>query len=261
MKQKRPFSFLCTISYLGYKYHGWQKQPNVKTIQGLIERALSRSYPEADIATLGASRTDAGVSCSAGYFQIFSSHHLDAAHLPDTVNAVLPQDIRFWSCKELTSSFNLIQSIDSKRYIYRFANESQIHPFASHRMVNFPGALDWELMEKAAETFLGAHDFSAFSADFPHPNPIRRISHCTLKKHPSNEAFFPTNSYGLEVEGSGFLRNQIRIMMGCILAVGEGKISLAELSSFLHSPKAKVPIAMVPAQGLTLEKISLRSEA
>ncbi|MDG1042226.1 MAG: tRNA pseudouridine(38-40) synthase TruA, partial [Flavobacteriaceae bacterium] len=132
MLQKR-FFYLVNVQFLGYRFHGWQKQPNTKTVHLMIDRTLKFILGEQKFKTLGAGRTDAMVSANEAAFELF----LDQEPLDDLntflelFNTNLPQDIRVLRIKEVDAKFNIIQDSKLKDYHYVFAQGDKFHPFAA----------------------------------------------------------------------------------------------------------------------------------
>jgi tRNA pseudouridine38-40 synthase len=260
MNSKRPFSYICKIQYLGFRYRGWQKQPNARTIQGMLDKSIASIFPTLDFQTLGASRTDAGVSCENGAFQIFSPSTIDPISFLIQINQKLPGDIKVLNCKQVPGDFNLIANVKAKEYHYRFYLGNKIHPFDSSNLVYFDGDIDLDLMKKAAQLFVGKNDFTAFTSDPTSDKNRERevfiseiISEMeTLSTHFSNE-----NVWIYRVKGNGFLRHQVRIMMGALLEVGMGKITLEEIKAQLHFPSPKAIAYMTPPQGLILHGVDI----
>jgi tRNA pseudouridine38-40 synthase len=257
--QNRPFTYLFSIQYLGLRYHGWQKQPGVKTIQGSLEKAFRYILGHEDFTILGASRTDSGVSCNRGAFELFLKHEV-SSDLVGKINAYLPSDIRILEMKTVSLDFNIIQDVAWKEYHYHFAFGEKFHPFAAGNLTFFEGFPDVELMKEGAKCFVGKYDFRRFcSIDKVTENYVREIFETKITNHPfAGQGFIPESAFTFSVKGAGFLRYQVRIMMGALLDLGLGKISLEELIGAFDS-KESGPIAIaVPAYGLVLEKVEFK---
>ncbi len=252
--QSRPFSYLFSISYFGARYKGWAIQPGQATVQGKLEKVLRFVLGHDDFTVLGGSRTDAGVSCQGGYVQIFLREKTEMESLLPAINQYLPQDIRLNSVKEVRSNFNLIQSINQKTYRYYFSNSEGFHPFASAFLVNIAGQLGWDKMKESAQVFVGSHDFNAFCTPSPNKTDyVREIISAGI--YPSNEylgQYFPQEIFFFEVNGKGFLRHQVRIMMNAIWGIGKGEMALEQLSQMLITIENLEKIAPAPANGLVL---------
>ncbi|GHA31568.1 tRNA pseudouridine synthase A [Salinimicrobium marinum] len=208
---------------------------------------------------LGASRTDAMVSAQEAAFELF----LDDEPLENLeefltiFNKNLPQDIRATTIQEVDEKFNIIQHPKKKEYIYLFAFGAKSHPFCAPLLATFQEDLDIDLMKKGAKLFKGKHNFRNYcTKPTEHTILEREVEDCEIVKNTLIIAnFFPEHSYALKVSGTGFLRNQIRLMMGALVLLGRGELSLEYLQKSL-SPDIHDPITYIaPGSGLILNKI------
>ena len=259
--QKKKYYYLVRVSYLGFRYSGWQKQPGVKTIESMLTKTISFVLGETrSFKILGAGRTDAKVSSIHGAFELFIEHeplkNLDA--LLDLFNLNLPADIRVESITAVEEKFNIIHSAKEKTYCYLFSFGSKAHPFCAPIMANYPEDLNITLMQEAAKLFEGTHDFKNFTArrDKKNSQTIRTIASCELKKNKAISAsFFPEDSYVLEVRGKGFLRYQIRLMMGALICLGRNEIDLEGIKRLLNSDLDDFIPYVAAGSGLHLKEL------
>lgn len=261
MKLHRRY-YIIKVQYLGFRFHGWQKQPEVNTVQRMIERTLAYVLGHKRFKTLAAGRTDAKVSVNQSYFELFLDD--DELVLDDFLplfNLNLPQDIKALSIEETDEKFNIIQHPKTKEYIYLFSFGEKTHPFAAPFMVNFPNQLDLEAMQKAAKLFEGSHDFKNYTYK-PTPTTVTMgsIDQCEIIENTQYTAnFFPEKSFMLRVLGEGFKRNQIRVMMGKLVEVGKGELDLEYISASLIPKDHQLPITYIaPASGLILNSVILK---
>jgi len=252
------FFYVITVQFLGYRFHGWQKQPNVKTIHLMIDRTLNFILKDKHFKTLGAGRTDAMVSAQEAAFELFLQEPIE--NLDDFLalfNHNLPQDIRALTIKEVDDSFNIIQHSKIKEYLYLFAQGQKNHPFCAPIMTTILDDLDIALMKKGAKLFQGTHNFKAYcfrATDNGFFN--REIIACELIENKIFIAnFFPKHTYILKVIGKGFGRNQIRLMMGALIKLGRGDVSLQYIKDSLKLESTEVMDYIAPASGLILNKI------
>jgi tRNA pseudouridine38-40 synthase len=258
--QTRPYTYLFYIQYLGLRYSGWQRQKGVKTIQGSIERGIRYVLSHEDFTILGASRTDAGVSCQRGAFELFLKHPLELADFIHNLNVNLPADIRVLEGEPVSNNFNIIQDVCWKEYRYQFAFGDKFHPFSAATLAHFPGFYDLELMKEGAKSFMGTHDFRSFcSIEKVTDNYVRTIFESSLEPHPlAGMADIPQDSFVLKVKGNGFLRYQMRIMAAAIKDLGSGKLNLNDIQKALFEPTHK-PIAIkAPSNGLILWDLAFK---
>jgi tRNA pseudouridine38-40 synthase len=164
-KEFYRFYYLVNIQYLGYRLHGWQRQPNFKTVEGLIKKTLKFVLPNIKTKQLGSSRTDAMVSANQSAFELFvyDDPLPDLPEFLQVFNKNLPPDIRALSIEEVDASFNIIQHPKQKEYLYLFSFGNKNHPFCAPLMANFQEELDIKLMKKGAELFQGEHNFKNYT--------------------------------------------------------------------------------------------------
>jgi len=254
--------YIIKIQYLGFRFHGWQKQPEVNTVQRMVDRTLAYILGHKKFKTLAAGRTDAKVSVNETYIELFLDEGiLDLEEFMPLFNLNLPQDIKALSIEETNAKFNIIQHAKQKEYLYIFSFGEKIHPFAAPFMVSFPENLDIIIMQEAAGLFEGTHNFRNYTyKPTPTTNTIGTITKCELIENSLYEAnFFPKKSYVLRVVGEGFKRNQIRIMMARLVQLGKGEYDLDLLKKSLSTPEEILPITYIaPASGLILQSVDFK---
>lgn len=259
MKRKRYY-YLVRVSYLGFRFSGWQKQPGVKTIEGMLEKTIKFVLESTSFKILGAGRTDARVSSLNGAFELFIDHkpleNLDQLVL--LFNKNLPSDIRIEGITAASEKFNIIHSAKEKTYCYLFSYGQKAHPFCAPFMANYIDALDIELMKKAARLFEGTHNFKNFTIknNTANTQTTRCITTCEIKANTALAAnFFPETSYVLEVKGKGFLRYQIRLIMGALVCLGNKSITLERIKELLKGEvEGHVPY-VAAGSGLHLKEL------
>lgn len=258
MKAQRYY-YLIEIQYLGYRLHGWQRQPGFKTVEGLVKKTLKFVLGETKFKILGASRTDAMVSSHQAAFELFVDHEPleNMADFLVIFNQNLPQDIRAMSIREVDAKFNIIQHPKQKEYLYLFAFGRKSHPFAAPLLATFLEHLDIDTMVAAAKLFEGSHNFRNYcTKPTEHTILEREIDLCQIEHNEEITAsFFPEKTYLLRVQGSGFLRNQIRLIMGALVMLGRGELSLNDIENSLLGD-VDMPITYIaPGSGLILKKV------
>ena len=262
MLQKRYY-YLIKVQFLGYRFHGWQKQPNTKTVHLMIDRTLKYVLGDQKFKTLGAGRTDAMVSANEAAFELFLDQHPleDLKEFLELFNKNLPQDIRALNIKEIDAKFNIIQGSKLKEYHYVFAQGSKFHPFAAPIMTTILDALDIELMQEGARLFEGKHNYKTYCYKPSNEGVYNReLMGCELVENTLYTAsFFPEKSYVLKVIGKGFGRHQIRLMMGALIKLGRGDIDLEYIKNSLKAESQEVMDYIAPASGLILHKIEFNT--
>ncbi len=257
--QPQRYYYLIEIQYLGYRLHGWQRQPGFKTVEGLVRKTLKYVLGETRFKILGASRTDAMVSAHHAAFELFIDHEPleNMADFLVIFNQNLPQDIRAMSIKEVDAKFNIIQHPRQKEYLYLFAFGRKSHPFAAPLLATFREHLDLDTMIAGASLFEGRHNFKNYcTKPTKHTVLEREIDVCRIEPNKEYSAsFFPDRTYLLRVQGSGFLRNQIRLMMGSLVLLGRGELELSDIKRSLL-PDVEMPMNFIaPGSGLILNKV------
>jgi len=254
----KKYFYVINIQYLGYRFHGWQKQPNVKTLHLMVDRTLNFILEGKYFKSLSSGRTDAMVSAESAAFELFLQEPIeDEIAFLELFNLNLPQDIRALDIKEVDDKFNIIQHSKIKEYLYLFTYGEKCHPFCAPIMTTILDVLDIELMKQGAKLFEGENYLKSYCYK-PTDKGIytREILTCELVENKIYTAnYFPKQSYILRVRGKGFMRNQIRLMMGTLIDLGKGKLSLEDIR-FSLLPNSIVKMDYIaPASGLILNKI------
>jgi len=255
----KKYYYLFKIQYLGYRFHGWQKQPKLKTVQLMIERTLKFILEKQSFRILAAGRTDAMVSANEAAFELFlKDDPIDNFdEFLKLFNHNLPQDIRALSMEEVDEKFNIIQSSKTKEYLYLFTEGQKNHPFCAPMITTILDSLDIKLMQQGATLFQGKHNFKTYCyKPSEHGVFIREMDCCELIENKMFTAnFFPEKSYILRIRGKGFGRNQIRLMMGALIKLGRGDITLDDIRESLLPESTTIIEYIAPASGLILNKI------
>lgn len=255
---KYNYCYLITIQFLGFRFHGWQKQTNANTLHEMVDKTLSFVFHHQNFKTLGIGRTDSKVSANNYIFQLFINEKLEESSFLEMLNSNFPNDFKAISIGKTTTNFNIIQHSKVKEYHYYFSFGEKNHPFAAPLIVGFQEDLDIDLMKIGARLFEGKHNFHKYcTKPSEHTIFIREILTCEIVKNDIYTAnFFPKESYVLRVKGLGFLRYQIRLMMGVLLQLGSGEIDLAFIKKSLQADNDRKPLKKIaPASGLQLYDI------
>jgi len=256
---KYKSSYIVTIQFLGFRFHGWQKQTNVKTIHEMVDKTLSFVFNDKKFKSVGVGRTDSKVSANIYIFQLFVDEELEEASFLETLNSNFPNDIKALSIEKVDTSFNIIQHPKIKEYHYYFSFGEKNHPFAAPFIVGFEENLDIDLMMKGASLFEGNHYFHKYcTKPSKHTAFNREIITCEIVKNDILKAnFFPSESYILKVVGSGFLRYQIRLIMGVLLQLGRGEVTLEFIKQSLKVDNDRKYLKIIaPSSGLQLFNVA-----
>jgi tRNA pseudouridine38-40 synthase len=254
MKKQLTNHFKITLSYQGTHYCGWQKQSQgEKTIQGELEKALSKITNGGEFSTLGSGRTDAGVHALGQVVKIDLNINIDETGLLKVLNSYLPKDIRVLNVESSDEEFMPTVHAKSKEYRYYFSIDPVVPSPLNLQLAHLRYELDIELMKKAAQLFVGEHDFqNYFCVGTPVKSTVRTIYNCEILT--VDNFFHPANSqvYLLKIEGNGFLKQMVRLIMGALIEVGKGKASLQDIENSLKESIDSKVGATAPAEGLYL---------
>lgn len=238
-------SYRILVEYDGTDFHGWQAQPDVRTVQGEIEKALETLARQA-VRVRGAGRTDAGVHAlgQVAAFELVDGP-ASAERILSGLNALTPVDIAVRAIEEVKEGFSPRAGVRSKTYRYGIFHDRFPSPLLRRTHLHVYDRLDIDAMRRAAALLEGEHDFSAFRAsDCTDPNPVRVIRSCTVTAE-GHEIL-------IEVVARGFLKNMVRIIAGTLLAVGRGRLAPDDIPRIIASKDRAKAGPTAPAHGLVL---------
>lgn len=257
---KYSFSYVIFLEFLGFRFSGWQKQTNAKTLHDMVDKTLSFVLDKQKYKTIGVGRTDAKVSANSYCFQLFVDEVLNENTFLNDLNANFSPDFRAISIKKVRADFNVIKAEKVKEYHYYFSFGDKIHPFAAPFMINIDEELDIDKMKRGAKLFEGEHYFHKYCTK-PSENTIlkRVVACCEIVENDILTAnFFPDESYILKVKGKGFLRYQIRLMVATLFELGKGNLTLEFIKNSLKEDNDRKFLRNIaPASGLQLYNIEL----
>ena len=238
---------LGVVSYKGSRFQGWQKQPTVITVQGEIEKALSQVL-NSEVTIFGSGRTDAGVHAMGQTFTFDMSKDLDLDKLCFSINRMIDKDIKILSFKKVDDDFHARFSAKSKTYLYKIRLGVK-DPFENEFQYIYPFEFDFDLFSKALKQFEGKHCFKDFtSKEEDEDGYVREIYKIVSKKQ--------DNDITVEFTGNGFMRYQIRNMVGAALAVASKNEDLNFIPNHLKEEKIReICQYKAPPQGLYLVKV------
>ena len=234
-------------AYCGTAYHGFQRQENAVGVQNILEEKLSL-LTNGDVKINGCSRTDTGVHANEYCFSFETEHSIPCNNIIRGMNSILPDDISILSCEEVPADFHARYSCIAKEYEYLILNRQSKDPFLADRALHYPFKLDIPLIEKAAQDFVGTHDFTSFcgTANLKE-NTVRTIEYFKVIQ---NE-----NLVKLIVKGDGFLYNMVRIMVGTLIFINEGKLDADSIPAIIEAKDRNLAGKTIGAQGLYLNKV------
>ncbi|MFY0606745.1 MAG: tRNA pseudouridine(38-40) synthase TruA [Cyclobacteriaceae bacterium] len=250
--------YLIRIEFLGFRYHGWQKQPGLRSIHGMVDKTMLFILGHDQFRTLGCGRTDAKVSANDYAFELFLNEPILEEKFLHSFNANLPSDIRAKYIALVDKDFNIIQQAKTKEYHYYFSSGMKSHPFNAPLIRDFGKSLDIDSMKNAAKAFEGKHNFKRYVSK-PSPDTVfeRAIDKVEIVANDIIQgSFTPDRSYILKVTGEGFMRYQIRLMMGALVDVGRGVWTLEDIRETLQNPDGPQIRNVAPSSGLILHRVS-----
>jgi tRNA pseudouridine38-40 synthase len=237
-------TFAIQLAYDGTAYAGWQRQSEVRSIQGVLEEAATAVNGQ-PTKILGAGRTDAGVHARAQAARFRTPRALAAHQVPHALNSHLPPDIRVHNAVEVEEAFHPIGDSVGKHYRYTIRVATVDSPFDVRYVHRVRARPDCDAMRRAARELCGTHDFKGFEkSGSPRPNTIRTLARVDLREWEEYIA--------IDFEGDGFLYGMARNLAGTLLRVGQGKLDAAAITAALASTAPEFGGPCLPARGLSL---------
>lgn len=241
-------NYLLKISYDGSRYHGWQIQENAVTVQEVFQRALFRVTGLKE-ELKACSRTDTGVHAREFCLSLKTESAIPAERMMAALNHYLPEDIAVKACEERPLDFHARYSCKGKEYSYEIWNHPVRDPFLRDRALHYWYPIDAALLNRAAAFYLGAHDFTSF---------------CTLDRRDRGDLTRTVTRSEVERRGDmvvftvaadGFLYNMVRIMVGTLLRVQQGKLAPEDIPRILAARDRNKAGPTAPACGLYLNHV------
>lgn len=241
-----PRNLYLRIAYDGTDFHGWQTQPGLRTVQGVLESWIPRVVRH-PIELIGSGRTDAGVHAVAQVASLRTSVTLPTEKLRHALGSRLPEDLTIAEVRDARQEFNARRSCTSKVYRYRIWNSRHrpVERLAQRYTYHCWHPLDIDRMVEAARHFLGERDFAAMAARGSQAKTtVRTVLRCDIERH-EEEIWF-------DVEGTGFLYNQVRNMVGALLMVGADRREPSWVGEVIAGRNRALGGPTMPARGLCL---------
>ena len=234
------------IEYDGTNYAGWQQQKKEKTVQETLKNAIENVVNE-KITLHGAGRTDAGAHAIGQVANFKTKSKIPTSQLVHAINYYLPKDIVVKSVRKVSEMFHSRYSAKSKIYRYTILNSSTRSAINRNLCYHFNTDLNIEKMQKASKALIGKRDFSSFKSKSNVINNVRTIKMLEIKKRGQYLSF--------TIEADGFLYKMVRSIVGTLLEVGKGKMTIKEFNRVSKSGTRSLAGATVPAKGLCLLKV------
>ena len=255
-------TYCLTLQYQGTFFSGWQIQPQRRTVQGELNRALQKLSSSKEVSSLASGRTDAGVHALGQIVRISIPHSLPPQSLKKAINSHLPQDISVVEVLPCPDAFHPILHVKKKLYHYHFTFEPPPPPLRP-LIAWCKHPLSLPLLEKGCALVSGRHDFqNFFTTGNPTPSTVRTLA-CSLDFIPADSFWstFHKGGFLLAFEGHGFLKNMIRLLVGTLWSLGRRKITLNDLEEALKTPLTNRLGPMAAPHGLYLTKVFLKEES
>jgi tRNA pseudouridine38-40 synthase len=240
-------NYRITLAYDGTDYCGWQIQLGQPTIQGLLNAALEK-LEGSPVTTFAAGRTDAGVHAEEQIVSFRMDKEWNGANLRKALNGNLPPDVRVIKASVVADDFHARFDARSKTYRYRIFVAEVMNPFWVRYAWHYPYQLNFEKLVEDAQTLMGTHDFTAFTvADCETKTRVRTVTEARVERE--------SHLLTLYFSGEGFLRYQVRTMVGALVEANRGRLKAGSIAELIERRDRALIGAPAPAQGLTLLKV------
>ena len=236
-----------TLAYDGTDFHGWQIQPELRTIQGELEQALQTLFNH-EVTVTGSGRTDAGVHAHGQVANVETIRTMDATAVLRGANALLPCEIRVLTVEEVGPEFHARRSARSKTYEYRLWRGTVVSPFLCRYVYPFRYPLCEDALDRGTGYFLGDHDFTSFcAAGTEIGDRIRTIYEACWDRSGTEWIF--------RIRGSGFLQYMVRTIAGTLLEIGQGRRRAEQMPELFAARDRRLAGPSLPAHGLHLMRV------
>ncbi|MCM1285538.1 MAG: tRNA pseudouridine(38-40) synthase TruA [Acetobacter sp.] len=241
-------NLLVTIKYDGSSYHGWQVQSNALTVQEVFQNAVEKVFLKR-LDVIGCSRTDSGVHANMYCLTIKTDMNISCYGVVMALNTYLPKDVAAVDCVEVDDDFHPRYSCSSKEYLYKVYNGKIKDPFTADYALHYKYPIDADYLNNEAQAFVGKYDYCGFcSSKSDVEDTVRYVKAFSVWRE-GDFVYF-------KVEADGFLYNMVRIMIGTLLFVAEGKIKSGTLKEIILSKDRKRAGKTASPKGLYLNKVN-----
>jgi len=237
-----PLRLALGVAYRGQAYHGWQSQPDGRTVQDVLEKALS-AFAAEPVATVCAGRTDSGVHALNQVVHLDTALDRDPFSWVRGTNRYLPADVAVQWCQPVAAGFHARNSARGRRYRF-VVLESPVRPALEQGLVGWVfRPLDADAMRQAAGALLGEHDFSSFrAAHCQSPTPVKTLHHVDIRRRGAYWCF--------DFDANAFLYHMVRNIVGCLVAVGSGRQPPGWMAEVLAARHRDAAAPTFPPEGL-----------
>lgn len=246
LKWRKIINYRLKISYDGTNYSGWQSQPEMQTIQNSIENSIAKIFPNQKIKIIGSGRTDTGVHANGQIANIKIDTNMEVNQIENAINSNLPSDIFIEKCDLVDDDFHARFSAKKRQYLYYIS--SSYSPINRLYLWKCKWKLDISKIQECSKFVVGEHDFSLFSKS----SSEVRNKKCIIYE---SKWSFENSKLLYKVTANRFLQHMVRLLVGTMIEVGRGRISINEFKKTLNNEKSKFSAVRAPAHGLFLNKI------
>jgi tRNA pseudouridine38-40 synthase len=260
-----PVRIRIDLSYDGSNFHGWALQPDLRTVQGEVQRALGVALRQPEVWVTCAGRTDTGVHARGQVIHLDVDEAVLAASagrsqappaeaLVRKLNGILDADVRVHVARVVPEAFDARFSALWRRYAYRVADAPAAYdPLTRNHVLHWPRALDLDAMNRAAADLLGLNDYTSFCKAREGATSIRRVTRLDWARDEHGVAT-------MTVLADAFCHSMVRSLVGCLLAIGEGRREAPWAGEMLAKATRSSDIHIASARGLTLEEVGYPSD-
>lgn len=242
--------YKATIAYDGTNFSGFQIQPKERTVQGEVEAVLRKINKDTFIRVHPSGRTDAGAHAAAMVFHFDYSATIPKKGLFQAMNTLLPFDISVIELEHVAKDFHARYHAKAKTYTYRVHNQKIRNPFNRNFVYQHPYPMDLKRTQAALNVLIGTHDYTSFcSTRADKTDKVRTIYDIKIRQNKD------LNEWVFTFHGDGFLYNMIRIIMGSVIPIADGRWKISKMQDILNAKNRKAAGMTLTARGLCLQEV------
>ena len=247
-------NLLVEMRFNGSRYHGFQVQENALSITEVVQDAIEKVFKKRE-PIVGCSRTDTGVHANSYFFNMKTESKIPCDKFLITMNNNLPRDIAVVSCKEVSLDFHSRYDCKGKEYIYRIYNAPVKDPFQAEFSLFHQKPIDEKLLNQCAQAFVGTHDFSAFCSKGGKLGENAKANATNVRTIEYINVFREGSIVTVRIKADGFLYNMVRIIVGTLLFINDGRIGRDAIPSIISCKDRILAGKTVAPQGLYLNSV------
>ncbi len=245
-------TYRLDLAYDGSGFHGYARQPEVRTVQGELEQGLSRLA--GPVVTEVAGRTDAGVHARGQVVSFRSDVSLEPSRVASALNGMLAPEVVVWSCRQVEDDFSARFSAVARTYRYVVLNRPLPDPFLRHTSWHYPTPLDVARMNAAAAHLVGEHDFASFCRGGDERTSVRAVHDARWERTDDRLLQF-------QITAGSFCHQMVRSLVAVLVEVGRGRLEADDVPGILAARDREAARGAAPPHGLTLWSVAYEEEA